>query len=157
ALMVLTPLRRWSSFCLLTLPKSACKENPPFPQRGTRVRFDRPERDWRVAVSQPLSGRNTGKRGEANMRKGMLALLALMLATVVAGAQGWAEKMFKGKTSHDFGTVPRGAQLVYRFTMTNIYAVQMEIENVKSGCGCVTAKPAKRILAPRESTTIEVR
>lgn len=91
------------------------------------------------------------------MRNGTLALVVLALSTATASAQGWAEKMFEKKLTHDFGTVPRGAQLVHRFTITNIYAVPMEITQVKSGCGCVSATAAKPVLGPRESTTVEVR
>jgi hypothetical protein len=91
------------------------------------------------------------------MRNGILALFVLILATAMSPAQGWAEKMFKGAVSHDFGTVPRGAQLVHRFTITNIYAVRMEITELKTSCGCATATAAKRVLEPLESTTIEVR
>ena len=90
------------------------------------------------------------------MSKAILAVAVLALAAASASAQGWAEKMFKDGASHDFGSVPRGAQLFHRFTITNIYAVRMEITGVKSGCGCVTANPAKRVLEPRESTTIDV-
>jgi hypothetical protein len=90
------------------------------------------------------------------MSKAILAVAALALTAASATAQGWAEKMFKDGTSHDFQSVPRGAQLFHRFTITNIYAVRMEITGVKSGCGCVTANPAKRVLEPRESTTIDV-
>ena len=90
------------------------------------------------------------------MSKAILAVAALALTAAPAVAQGWAEKMFKDGTSHDFGSVPRGAQLFHRFTITNIYAVRMEITGVKSGCGCVTANPAKRVLEPRENTTIDV-
>src|SRR5262249_31628985 len=42
------------------------------------------------------------------------------------------------------------------FKITNIYAVRMEITSIKSGCGCVTATAAKRVLQPNESTTIDV-
>ena len=90
------------------------------------------------------------------MRKAILALVALAVTASTAPAQGWAEKMFKDGSSHDFGSVPRGAQLFHRFTITNIYAVRMEITAVKSGCGCVSATAAKRVLEPRESTTIDV-
>jgi hypothetical protein len=76
---------------------------------------------------------------------------------VAHGDPPWAEKMFKDGTTHDFGSVPRGAQLFHRFTITNIYAVRMEITGVKPGCGCVTAEPATRVLEPRESTTLDVR
>jgi hypothetical protein len=90
------------------------------------------------------------------MRKALVSLALVVLTAAPAAAQAWAEKMFKDGLSHDFGTVPRGAELFHRFTLTNIYAVRMEITNVNSGCGCVTATPAKRILEPRESTTIDL-
>src|SRR6516165_4881428 len=92
------------------------------------------------------------------MRIALLTLFVLLLGATAAPADGWAEKMFEDgkKTSHDFGTVPRGAQLFHRFTITNIYAVRMEITKVNSGCGCVTATPAKRVLEPREATTLDV-
>jgi hypothetical protein len=64
--------------------------------------------------------------------------------------------MFKDGISHDFGSVPRGAQLIKRFTITNIYAVRLEITEVKSGCGCVVASASTRVLEPRQSATIEV-
>jgi len=82
---------------------------------------------------------------------------ACLLAVSQSRAQGWAEKMLASGLSHDFGTVPRGAQLLHRFPVTNIYAVRMEITAVQSGCGCVTAAAAKRVLEPKESTTIDVR
>lgn len=91
------------------------------------------------------------------MRYAFWALVTLAITTTSAPAQGWAEKMFKGGLSHEFGTVPRGAQLIHRFPITNIYAVRMEITNVKSGCGCVTATAEKRVLEPRETSYIEVR
>ena len=91
------------------------------------------------------------------MRKVYLALVALAIAAAPASADGWAEKMFKDGLTHDFGVVPRGAQLVHRFTITNIYAVRMEITNIKSGCGCVSASREKRVLESKESAVLEVR
>jgi hypothetical protein len=91
------------------------------------------------------------------MRNPLLAVAVLALGASAAPAQqAWAEKMFQGNVTHDFGSVPRGAQLFYQFKVTNIYAVRMEITGVKSGCGCVTATPAQRVLESRESTTIDV-
>jgi hypothetical protein len=90
------------------------------------------------------------------MRNPILALAALGLTAAAAPAQGWAEKMFKDGMAHDFGNVPRGAQLFHRFPITNIYAVRMEITGLSSGCGCVTAVPSKRVLEPRESAYIDV-
>jgi hypothetical protein len=91
------------------------------------------------------------------MRKTILALAVLAVTSSAAPAQGWAEKMIKGGLTHDFGTVPRGSQLAHSFTVTNIYAVRMEITRITSGCGCVSATCGKRVLEPRESTTIDVR
>jgi hypothetical protein len=90
------------------------------------------------------------------MRTAIPTLLILVATASPAAAQGWAEKMFKDGLSHDFGTVPRGAQLFHRFTITNIYAVDMEITGIVPGCGCVTVNPSKRILKPRESATLDV-
>jgi hypothetical protein len=90
------------------------------------------------------------------MKTILTALMAAVLAATPATAQGWAEKMVQGSPSHDFGVVPRGAQLFHRFTITNIYAVRMEITGLHPGCGCVTAVAPKRILEPRESTTIDI-
>jgi hypothetical protein len=93
------------------------------------------------------------------MRKVLVSVAVVALAAVAAPAQQqpWAAKMFKEGLTHDFGSVPRGAQLLHRFTLTNIYAVRMEITEIKSGCGCVTADATKRVLEPRESTTIDVK
>lgn len=89
----------------------------------------------------------------------VLALLAL-LARPAQAQERWAEKMFKDGdklvTSHDFGTVARGAQLFHRFPITNIYAVRMEITNVRTSCTCGKVTPSARVLEPRETGYIEV-
>jgi hypothetical protein len=90
------------------------------------------------------------------MRNVLLTLVVAAVGTTAAPAQGWAEKMFTDGTTHDFGNVPRGAQLCHRFTLTNIYAVRMEITGIHSGCGCVTVTTEKRVLEPLEKTTLEV-
>lgn len=92
-----------------------------------------------------------------NRRHALLALFGIAFGVAPVSAQSaWAEKMFKDGMNHDFGSVPRGAQMSHRFVITNIYAVRMEITSIKPGCGCVSANPAKRVLEPRESTTIDV-
>jgi hypothetical protein len=64
--------------------------------------------------------------------------------------------MFGGTTSHDFGSVPRGAQLFHRFTVTNIYAVPLEIVSTRASCSCATVTPSVTKLQPREKASIEV-
>jgi hypothetical protein len=90
------------------------------------------------------------------MRQAVFALLALAVGAPSACGQAWANKLFKNQTSHDFGTVPHGAQLLHRFPITNIYAVPLEIAQVRVSCGCSTATPSKKVLQSRESGTIDV-
>ena len=64
-------------------------------------------------------------------------LLLVGVFAVPASAQEWAEKMFN-KMEHDFGTVARGADTVYKFEVKNIYKQTMKITGVRSSCGCTT-------------------
>jgi Protein of unknown function (DUF1573) len=92
------------------------------------------------------------------MHKAALALFATLLFTPLTYAQqaAWAEKLFGGELTHDFGTVPRGAQLKYTFKMTNIYKVPLEITDVKVQCGCVKGEPSTKILQPNETASFNI-
>src|SRR5262249_48411744 len=96
------------------------------------------------------------------MRTALFALLLIAGGSRTAVAQNpaasgpWAEKLFKGATSHDFGTVPRGSQLSYRFTLTNIYAVDLQLVNIRSSCGCVTVNPSTRLLKSKQTAYLEI-
>jgi hypothetical protein len=80
--------------------------------------------------------------------------MAVPAARAQSGA--WADKMFKGATSHDFGGIPRGAQLYHRFPMTNIWAIPIELSNIRTSCGCVAVTPSSQLLQPRESGHVDV-
>jgi hypothetical protein len=68
----------------------------------------------------------------------LLVLLWILLGSLnTVSAQEWAEKMFN-KMDHDFGTVARGAETVYRFEITNLYKQPMTISGVSSSCGCTS-------------------
>ena len=87
----------------------------------------------------------------------VLAALCHALAGAPAAAQtAWANKIFGNETSHDFGTVARGAQLKHTFKMTNIYKVPLEITQTRVSCGCVTITPSTKTLQPGESGTLQV-
>ncbi len=95
------------------------------------------------------------------MRKYLVALAVFVLAYGSASAQSgaWADKLFLaggGKTAHDFGTVARGAQLVYSFPITNIYSVPLEITGIRATCGCVSATPSSRVLKPQEKGQLNI-
>src|SRR6516165_10564912 len=90
------------------------------------------------------------------MRSIVLALVVLSLSELDVRAQeNWAEKMFKEGTAHDFGPVPRGAQLIHKFKMQNVFTVPLEI-NVRVGCNCVTATPSLKVVEPKQEGTIDI-
>ena len=64
-----------------------------------------------------------------------LIFAGLLVAPI--SAQEWAEKMFN-KVEHDFGTVARGSDTVYKFEVTNLYKQTMKITGVRSSCGCTS-------------------
>ena len=91
------------------------------------------------------------------MRNAFLALcVAAGLVSSAAAQGGWADKMFAEGTSHDFGSVPRGAQLFHRFKLTNIYAARLEIIQTRTSCGCVTITPSTRVLESRQEAFVDV-
>jgi hypothetical protein len=97
----------------------------------------------------------------------MMALLALTAGLVLAQqivpapapAAPWAQKLFFGVASHDFGTVPYGAQLKHRFKMKNIYDVPLAITNIRASCGCLTytlSHPVGTALKPNEEGWVDI-
>ena len=72
-----------------------------------------------------------------NYRLGLCGVVLVGLLSASVSAQEWADKMFN-KLDHDFGTVARGAETVYRFEITNLYKQPMKITGVTSSCGCTS-------------------
>jgi hypothetical protein len=85
-----------------------------------------------------------------------LALLALIGLACPATAQEWAEKMFK-ELDHDFGTVARGADTVYRFEVTNLYKQDIHLTNVRSSCGCTSPTIENPVIKTHEKAYIVAR
>jgi RNA polymerase sigma factor (sigma-70 family) len=73
----------------------------------------------------------------------------------VADPAAWANKLFD-QTTIDFGECQHGEQLKHKFKMTNIYAVPMEITQVRSSCGCLTCALSHKNLKPGEGGYLEV-
>jgi hypothetical protein len=94
------------------------------------------------------------------MRKLGLALIAVVIAASQASAQdpGWAAKLFPDGLTHDFGSVPRGAQLFYRFKMYNKWAVPINLTQIRASCGCVSVPAPEKVAAlkPKETAYLEV-
>jgi hypothetical protein len=67
------------------------------------------------------------------------------LAAQTACAEAWVAKMFEER-EHNFGTVARGADTIYRFPVKNIYKQDVELVSVRSSCGCTTPSLENKLL-----------
>ncbi len=94
------------------------------------------------------------------LRAGAVVLSCLIVAALTPPASPqsppWAQKIFMGVTSHDFGTVPHGAQLKHRLVLKNIYTVPLEITEIRATCGCLTFKESARTLQPKQEAYIDL-
>jgi hypothetical protein len=73
-----------------------------------------------------------------NARLTISLCLALVCVCPLAVGQEWARKMFD-TLDHDFGSVARGSDTVFKFKIKNIYKEDIHIESVRSSCGCTSA------------------
>ncbi len=71
------------------------------------------------------------------MLRTLVLIFCLTLSASLASGQDWARAMFE-TTSHDFGTVARGAKAEFLFVLQNIYKEDVHISGVRSSCGCTT-------------------
>jgi hypothetical protein len=74
--------------------------------------------------------------------KSLLVVILTVAATVPAAAQEWAKKLFE-TTTHDFGSVARGAKAEYEYVLNNIYVEDLHIASVQSSCGCTQVQIKK--------------
>jgi len=87
------------------------------------------------------------------LRKMALGVTLVALTWCPALAQDWATKMFE-TTSHNFGSVARGAKAEYEFVLENIYLEDVHIAAVRSSCGCTTPSIKKPSLKTYEKGAI---
>jgi len=84
-----------------------------------------------------------------------LVVLPLTISTA-ALAQDWAKNMFK-HTSHDFGTVARGAKAEHCFSLENIYLEDAHIASARVSCGCTTPEVPAQILKTWDKAEVVAR
>jgi hypothetical protein len=87
------------------------------------------------------------------MRIRSIAIAIFCVATgaaQLAHAEQWVDKMF-AEREHNFGTVARGADTVYRFPVKNIYKQDIELVHVRSSCGCTSPSIEKPIIKTGET------
>jgi len=88
------------------------------------------------------------------LRNWFTATVLFVLFATTAQAQPWAQKMFK-TTSHEFGTVAKGAKTEFAFNLQNLYEEDVHIASVRSSCGCTSASiSGKDTLKTWETGTI---
>jgi hypothetical protein len=68
----------------------------------------------------------------------------------------WGTKFFPDGVTHDFGNVPYGAQLTYKFKVFNPYNSQFIMEDARPSCGCVSVRKPVGATDPRDATELEV-
>jgi hypothetical protein len=82
------------------------------------------------------------------MRMRFFTIAAALCVSIVSNscfAEAWVTKMF-GETKHDFGTVARGSETVFKFPIKNIYKQDVELLSVSSSCGCTSPTIEKKVL-----------
>ncbi|MGO8749002.1 MAG: DUF1573 domain-containing protein [Thermoguttaceae bacterium] len=88
-------------------------------------------------------------------RIALLPILWLLVGASPSMAVEWADALWN-KTSHNFGTVARGAVVQYRFTIENIYVEDVHIQSVRSSCGCTSPTLNKDTLKTGEKAELLV-
>jgi hypothetical protein len=79
-----------------------------------------------------------------------LAVVAALVAAEQSSAQNWVSKMIAEK-EHNFGTVARGADTVYKFPIKNIFKQDIELVSVRSSCGCTSPTLEHKLLKTGET------
>ncbi|OAI56231.1 hypothetical protein AYO47_09205 [Planctomyces sp. SCGC AG-212-M04] len=67
----------------------------------------------------------------------------------------WAESTFSD-LNMQFGTVPKGANVVKTVTVTNPFKEDLQITSTTTTCGCFQAQAQQKVLKTHESTLISV-
>lgn len=65
-------------------------------------------------------------------------------------------KIFISEKEWDFGYIPQNAAVSHYFTIKNVGDDTLQIIKVRPGCSCTYAPLKKEILAPKDSTSLEV-
>jgi hypothetical protein len=86
--------------------------------------------------------------------KTAMVLSAALFSSVTASAQT-GPKIEASEVQYSFGSVYQGTVVKHVFTLRNSGKDTLQIENVRSSCGCTVAMADKKAVAPGESTRIE--
>ncbi len=79
----------------------------------------------------------------------------ILLAGLLAGNAWAAPKLVVEQPAFDFGEVPQGETVRHTFSFSNRGDEPLNIEKVKSSCGCTAALLSAKTLAPGESGELQ--
>jgi hypothetical protein len=85
----------------------------------------------------------------------LFAFCAVMPKNTVA-QESWGAALFKTK-QHNFGRVPLGADVEFRFELTNTHQNDLKLQSVRSSCTCTSAKFSTSLLKPGETGAVIAR
>ncbi|ODU01007.1 MAG: hypothetical protein ABS79_02435 [Planctomycetes bacterium SCN 63-9] len=83
---------------------------------------------------------------------GTLGLMGGIAGT--ARAAEWADALF-AESSHNFGSVPRGAKVKHDFMLTNRLNEPITILNLRASCGCTSGRTTASIVQPGQTAVVE--
>jgi hypothetical protein len=83
-------------------------------------------------------------------------LLALVIVLGIAASALADPKIFVPEPYFDFGNVPQKSSIKHDYVIKNIGTDTLRITRVKPGWGCTTAPIKKKVLAPGDSTVVEM-
>ncbi len=87
------------------------------------------------------------------MMRSFLVLLIGLLMPASGLAESWGERLF-AERSKDFGSVPRGTELLHPFAIHNGSQAVVHVTELRVSCGCVTARLERPELAPGQDGAI---
>lgn len=86
----------------------------------------------------------------------LLTLIFLISSTFGQKKSAQGPKIFLPESEWDFGYIPQGSTVSHFFKIKNIGDDTLQIVKVRAGCACTYAPLRKDLLAPQESTYLEV-
>ncbi|NLI16319.1 MAG: DUF1573 domain-containing protein [candidate division Zixibacteria bacterium] len=90
------------------------------------------------------------------MRTKMIVLFGLLMLGLTVNMAAEQAAISVPVDNFDFGYVPRDANICHRFWLYSKGPDTLKISNVRPGCGCTKAPLDKAIVAPGDSTAVEL-
>ena len=98
----------------------------------------------------------TDDNAEPDKKFNVIATIEEYFAPMTEEELALKPKIKFDKMEHDFGSIKAGEVVRANFIISNTGKEKLIIRKTKASCGCTLTKPAKKELAPGESTELAV-